>query len=224
MPCVPKIPTTSTGTISPSASCAAPVTRVSGGGRGEAGVSQSAAPPLSSPVSPPVLGFEETVPCTSTQKTQCRCQPGMFCVHWDTECIHCEPLSDCPPGTEAELTGQRSLRRRAGRTLGAGDLEWGQGYSASSRGWGSPPGSSLWYEEPPSLPVKGPQWGSAETGSQDRGRASGGFCQHGGDQERCCGVSWWAGRGRPVGAEDTHSLERLPLPTHPGWPCSSLAR
>lgn len=133
MPCVPKIPTTSTGTISPSASCAAPVTRVSGGGQGEAGVSRSAAPPLSAPVFPPVLGFEETVPCTSTQKTQCRCQPGMFCVHWDTECIHCEPLSDCPPGTEAELTGQRSLQRRAGRTLGAGDLEWGQGYSAS---WG----------------------------------------------------------------------------------------
>uniref|UniRef100_A0A452SAG4 TNFR-Cys domain-containing protein n=1 Tax=Ursus americanus TaxID=9643 RepID=A0A452SAG4_URSAM len=58
------------------------------------------------------MGFEETVPCTSTQKTQCRCQPGMFCVHWDTECIHCEPLSDCPPGTEAELTDEVGVANR----------------------------------------------------------------------------------------------------------------
>ncbi|XP_054430682.1 tumor necrosis factor receptor superfamily member 3 [Pteronotus mesoamericanus] len=53
-----------------------------------------------------VLGFEETAPCTSKQKTQCHCQPGMFCVLWDRECIHCEPLSDCPPGTEAEHKGE----------------------------------------------------------------------------------------------------------------------
>ncbi|KAM5254897.1 tumor necrosis factor receptor superfamily member 3 isoform 2-T2 [Hipposideros larvatus] len=57
-----------------------------------------------------ILGFEETAPCTSKQKTQCRCQPGMFCTLRDHECLHCEPLSDCPPGTEAELKGQRSLR------------------------------------------------------------------------------------------------------------------
>ncbi|XP_005610913.1 tumor necrosis factor receptor superfamily member 3 isoform X1 [Equus przewalskii] len=49
-----------------------------------------------------MLGFEETAPCTGKQKTQCRCQPGMFCVLRDPECVHCEPLSDCPPGTEAE--------------------------------------------------------------------------------------------------------------------------
>ncbi|XP_004438791.1 PREDICTED: tumor necrosis factor receptor superfamily member 3 isoform X2 [Ceratotherium simum simum] len=49
-----------------------------------------------------MLGFEETAPCTSKQKTQCRCQPGTFCVLWNFECVHCEPLSDCPPGTEAE--------------------------------------------------------------------------------------------------------------------------
>ncbi|KAM5332958.1 tumor necrosis factor receptor superfamily member 3 isoform 1-T1 [Glossophaga mutica] len=59
-----------------------------------------------------VLGFEETAPCTSKQKTQCHCQPGMFCSLWDRECIHCEPLSDCPPGTEAELEGQRSPRAK----------------------------------------------------------------------------------------------------------------
>lgn len=69
-------------------------------------------------VSPPVLGFEETVPCTSKQKTQCRCQPGMFCVHWDTECVHCEPLSDCPPGTEAESEGQRPLWAEGGEEAG----------------------------------------------------------------------------------------------------------
>ncbi|XP_064447738.1 tumor necrosis factor receptor superfamily member 3 isoform X6 [Mirounga angustirostris] len=59
-----------------------------------------------------MLGFEETVPCTSRQKTQCRCQPGMFCVHWDTECVHCEPLSDCPPGTEAQLTDEVGAANR----------------------------------------------------------------------------------------------------------------
>uniref|UniRef100_A0A2K5K9B7 TNFR-Cys domain-containing protein n=1 Tax=Colobus angolensis palliatus TaxID=336983 RepID=A0A2K5K9B7_COLAP len=51
----------------------------------------------------PVMGLEETAPCTSKQKTQCRCQPGMFCAAWALECTHCELLSDCPPGTEAEL-------------------------------------------------------------------------------------------------------------------------
>lgn len=50
-----------------------------------------------------VLGFQEIAPCTSKQKTQCRCQPGMFCAHWALECVYCEPLSECPPGTEAEL-------------------------------------------------------------------------------------------------------------------------
>ncbi|KAM7115660.1 tumor necrosis factor receptor superfamily member 3 [Molossus nigricans] len=53
-----------------------------------------------------VLGFEETAPCTSKQKTQCRCQPGMFCARWDHECMHCESLPDCPPGTEAEFKGE----------------------------------------------------------------------------------------------------------------------
>lgn len=73
---------------------------------GRAGVPWSTVPPLSSHVSPQVLGFQETAPCTSKQKTQCHCQPGMFCVHWVEECVHCEPLSDCPPGTEAELKGE----------------------------------------------------------------------------------------------------------------------
>ncbi|XP_074214044.1 tumor necrosis factor receptor superfamily member 3 isoform X1 [Camelus bactrianus] len=50
-----------------------------------------------------MLGFVEITPCTSKDKTRCRCRPGMFCVFWDSECVHCEPLSDCPPGTEAEL-------------------------------------------------------------------------------------------------------------------------
>ncbi|KAB0395728.1 hypothetical protein E2I00_001509 [Balaenoptera physalus] len=27
----------------------------------------------------------------------------MFCVFWGSECVHCESLSHCPPGTEAEL-------------------------------------------------------------------------------------------------------------------------
>ncbi|XP_024904529.1 tumor necrosis factor receptor superfamily member 3 isoform X2 [Pteropus alecto] len=57
-----------------------------------------------------ILGFQETAPCTSKQKTQCHCQPGMFCIFLGHECVHCEPLSDCPPGTEAELKGQRLLR------------------------------------------------------------------------------------------------------------------
>ncbi|XP_065379682.1 tumor necrosis factor receptor superfamily member 3 isoform X3 [Macaca fascicularis] len=51
----------------------------------------------------PVMGLEEIAPCTSKRKTQCRCQPGMFCAAWALECTHCELLSDCPPGTEAEL-------------------------------------------------------------------------------------------------------------------------
>nr|XP_012616081.1 tumor necrosis factor receptor superfamily member 3 isoform X4 [Microcebus murinus] len=51
----------------------------------------------------PVMGLEEAAPCTNKQKTQCRCQPGMFCAAWALECTHCELLSDCPPGTEAEF-------------------------------------------------------------------------------------------------------------------------
>ncbi|KAL2776983.1 tumor necrosis factor receptor superfamily member 3 isoform 2 [Daubentonia madagascariensis] len=54
----------------------------------------------------PVLGLEETAPCTNKQKTQCRCQPGMFCAAWALECTHCELLSDCPPGTETEFKGK----------------------------------------------------------------------------------------------------------------------
>nr|XP_023404486.1 tumor necrosis factor receptor superfamily member 3 [Loxodonta africana] len=54
----------------------------------------------------PVMGFEEIKPCTRIQETQCRCQSGMFCAQWDSECTHCEPLSNCPPGTEAELKGE----------------------------------------------------------------------------------------------------------------------
>ncbi|XP_068416993.1 tumor necrosis factor receptor superfamily member 3 [Eschrichtius robustus] len=50
-----------------------------------------------------MLGFVEITPCTSKHKTQCRCQPGLFCVFWGSECVHCESLSHCPPGTEAEL-------------------------------------------------------------------------------------------------------------------------
>lgn len=50
-----------------------------------------------------MLGFVEIMPCTSDHKTQCHCQPGMYCVFWNSECEHCEPLSNCPPGTEAEL-------------------------------------------------------------------------------------------------------------------------
>ncbi|XP_068826063.1 tumor necrosis factor receptor superfamily member 3 isoform X7 [Capricornis sumatraensis] len=50
-----------------------------------------------------MLGFVELMPCTSNRKTQCHCQPGMYCIFWNSECEHCEPLSDCPPGTEAEL-------------------------------------------------------------------------------------------------------------------------
>nr|XP_014337550.1 PREDICTED: tumor necrosis factor receptor superfamily member 3 [Bos mutus] len=50
-----------------------------------------------------MLGFVELTPCTSNRKAQCHCQPGMYCVFWNSECEHCEPLSDCPPGTEAEL-------------------------------------------------------------------------------------------------------------------------
>uniref|UniRef100_A0A8I3WEM4 Lymphotoxin beta receptor n=1 Tax=Callithrix jacchus TaxID=9483 RepID=A0A8I3WEM4_CALJA len=49
------------------------------------------------------MGLEETAPCTSKQKTQCRCKPGMFCAAETSECTHCELLSDCPPGTEADL-------------------------------------------------------------------------------------------------------------------------
>uniref|UniRef100_A0A8C8ZXX2 Lymphotoxin beta receptor n=1 Tax=Prolemur simus TaxID=1328070 RepID=A0A8C8ZXX2_PROSS len=49
------------------------------------------------------MGLEEVAPCTNKQKTQCRCQPGMFCAAWALECTHCELLSDCPPGTEAEF-------------------------------------------------------------------------------------------------------------------------
>ncbi|XP_006891419.1 PREDICTED: tumor necrosis factor receptor superfamily member 3 [Elephantulus edwardii] len=52
-----------------------------------------------------VMGFEEVMPCTSTQDTQCRCQPGMFCTHGSSECTQCEPLSHCPPGTEVEAKG-----------------------------------------------------------------------------------------------------------------------
>ncbi|XP_008587922.1 PREDICTED: tumor necrosis factor receptor superfamily member 3 [Galeopterus variegatus] len=51
----------------------------------------------------PVMGFREIAPCTNKQKTQCHCQPGMFCASWAIECEHCEPLSDCPPGTEVEV-------------------------------------------------------------------------------------------------------------------------
>ena len=69
-------------------------------------------------IAPAVLGFVELTPCTSNRKAQCHCQPGMYCVFWNSECEHCEPLSDCPPGTEAELKGQRSLAAEGGKEAG----------------------------------------------------------------------------------------------------------
>lgn len=77
---------------------------------------QECGPSAEPAISPPVLGFMEVTPCTSKHKAQCRCQPGMFCVFWDSECVHCEPLFNCPPGTEAELRGHWG--QRAGRRLG----------------------------------------------------------------------------------------------------------
>jgi hypothetical protein len=67
-----------------------------------------------------VLGFEEVAPCTSDRKAECRCQPGMSCVYLDNECVHCEEerLVLCQPGTEAEVTGQRSLRAASKGRLG----------------------------------------------------------------------------------------------------------
>ncbi|XP_036152355.1 tumor necrosis factor receptor superfamily member 3 isoform X2 [Myotis myotis] len=53
-----------------------------------------------------ILGFQETAPCTSKQKTQCHCQPGMSCVYVNHECMHCEPPRNCQPGTEVELKGE----------------------------------------------------------------------------------------------------------------------
>lgn len=113
-PRAPKIPTTSTGTTSPSASCAGPVTQVSG----VPGTGPPGAQPLSEFCLPPVLGFREVAPCSSTRKTECRCQPGMFCAHRDPECVHCELLSECPPGTEVELKGQ--IQRAGGKEAGCG--------------------------------------------------------------------------------------------------------
>ncbi|KAM6216240.1 tumor necrosis factor receptor superfamily member 3 [Rhynchocyon petersi] len=75
----------------------------------------------------PVMGFEEVMPCTTTQETQCRCQPGMFCAFRDSECTHCEQLSPCPPGTEAQREGQRSLRAEGRKeVLVAGSREHGE--------------------------------------------------------------------------------------------------
>ncbi|XP_006862727.1 PREDICTED: tumor necrosis factor receptor superfamily member 3 [Chrysochloris asiatica] len=56
----------------------------------------------------PVIGFEEIAPCSSTKETQCQCQSGMVCAHWDPECTHCELLSNFTPGTEGELKGEDS--------------------------------------------------------------------------------------------------------------------
>ncbi|CAO2606645.1 Tumor necrosis factor receptor superfamily member 3 [Lemmus lemmus] len=58
----------------------------------------------------PVLGFEEVTPCASDRKPECRCKPGMTCVYLDNECVHCDQPVVCQPGTEAEVTGQRSLK------------------------------------------------------------------------------------------------------------------
>nr|KAF6369527.1 lymphotoxin beta receptor [Myotis myotis] len=96
----------SIGTICPTASCAAPVIRVSEVCLGRTGIPWSAAPPPSCLISPQVLGFQETAPCTSKQKTQCHCQPGMSCVYVNHECMHCEPPRNCQPGTEVELKGE----------------------------------------------------------------------------------------------------------------------
>lgn len=72
-----------------------------------------------------MLGFEEIAPCTSDRKPECRCKPGMSCVYLDNECVHCEEerLVLCRPGTEAEVTGQRSLKAAGEGRLGVKDEE-----------------------------------------------------------------------------------------------------
>lgn len=42
----------------------------------------------------------------------------MTCVYPDNECVHCEQPVVCQPGTEAEVTGQRSLKAASERRLG----------------------------------------------------------------------------------------------------------
>lgn len=74
-----------------------------------------------------MLGFEEIAPCTSDRKAECRCKPGMSCVYLDNECVHCEEerLVLCGPGTEAEVTGQRSLKAASEGRLGIKGKERG---------------------------------------------------------------------------------------------------
>lgn len=73
----------------------------------------------------PVLGFEEVSPCASDRKPECRCKPGMICVYLDNECVHCEQPVMCQPGTEAEVTGQRSPKGASERLLGVmGKEDW----------------------------------------------------------------------------------------------------
>jgi hypothetical protein len=110
-------------------------------------ISWRLSPLLSSPISSPVLGFEEVAPCTSNRKTECRCQPGTYCVFRGSECMHCQPLSKCPPGTEAEIKGQRPLRADCERSLGGYELAWSVSYFCS---------------DPSSFRAKGSQEGSVE--------------------------------------------------------------
>lgn len=87
-----------------------------------------------SSLSLPVLGFEEITPCTSDRKAECRCKPGMACVYLDNECIHCEEerLVLCGPGTEAEVTGQRSLEAASEGRLGIKGKERGTVHRGAS--------------------------------------------------------------------------------------------
>lgn len=51
----------------------------------------------------------------------------MSCVYLDNECVHCEEerLVLCRPGTEAEVTGQRSLKTASEGRLGIKGKERG---------------------------------------------------------------------------------------------------
>ncbi|XP_078507702.1 tumor necrosis factor receptor superfamily member 3-like [Lissotriton helveticus] len=64
---------------------------------------------ISCPICDDVLGLEVDISCSPTEKTKCKCKPGMFCgLTSEAGCKHCDVHSKCPPGKEVAKPGTTS--------------------------------------------------------------------------------------------------------------------
>lgn len=143
-----KIPTTSTGTTSPSASCAAPVTRVSGVCPGWAGVGGCAGTPRSAA---PLLSLPSLHQCWASWRSRlvpANTKPSAAASLGCSASSGTLSVSTASHSSTAHLAPKLSSEVTGGRGQGggwAGDLEQGSGHTVLCS-WRASRRLTLWHK------------------------------------------------------------------------------